>query len=214
MYLCASIALSASNVTSTLQVTEGATTKATITAASTTASVAGSAAAGFRGTKGDLTRAEAAAAETRAAGGPWLRGTSRGEGKEGRKAGPSDSQYCASLRWPRPETRSYIHSRRADEPPNCVKRSIYIVYCCNHVCVTLPTSQRGNSAVLLHCAFSVCQEIWKLKRAGSGKDRATTGSGPTRCPAIGRRRKCPIGARTVRTRFHTAPRPSLRRLEL
>ena len=125
-FVIATVAKPASNVTSTFQVTEGATTKAIITAASTMASVAGSAAAGFRGTKGVLTRAEVAAAETRAAGGPWSRGISRGEGTEGRKAGPSDSQYCASLRWPRPETRSYIHSRRADAPPNCVKRSIYI----------------------------------------------------------------------------------------
>ena len=147
---CWSISLkkSASNVTSTFQVTEGATTKDTTTAASTTGSVAVSAVAGSRGTKGDLTRAEAAAAaETRVAGGgPWLRGTSRGEeGTEGRKEGGPIRQSV--LRLPPSAGRaardsSYIHSRRADSP-NCVKRSIYIsniVYCCNRVCVTLPTS--------------------------------------------------------------------------
>ena len=114
---------SASNVTLTFQVTEGATTKDTTTAASTTGSVAVSAVAGFRGTKGDLTRAEAAAAaaETRVAGGPWSRGTSRGEGTEGRKEGGPIRQSV--LRLPPPLAargqRLLLHSfkkgRRAPE---------------------------------------------------------------------------------------------------
>ena len=68
-----------------LQVTEGASTKAT-TMATTTALAAGSAAEGSRGTRGDLTRAAAAAAAAiRAAAGPSSRGTSRADLEDGRR---------------------------------------------------------------------------------------------------------------------------------
>ena len=70
-------------VNPTFQVTEGASTKAT-TMATTTALAAGSAAEGSRGTRGDLTRAAAAAA-IRAAAGPSSRGTSRADLEDGRR---------------------------------------------------------------------------------------------------------------------------------